>query len=162
MTYIGSEPLPGLAGGTGVTNTGLTINLGSGSSGKVLTSDLSGNGTWQTISVLDITWNTITSATNPNPLAKNNGYIAAGVSPCIFSLPVSAAVGDTFIITGLSSLFTVTQNATQYIFLGIASSLAGIGGSITSTTVSDHVQIVCVQTNIAFKITDSIGNLIFI
>lgn len=39
-------PWTGENGGTGVANTGLTINLGSGASGYVLTSDSSGNGTW--------------------------------------------------------------------------------------------------------------------
>jgi hypothetical protein len=42
-----SFPLSGALGGTGVANTGLTINLGSGSSSYVLTSDSSGNATWQ-------------------------------------------------------------------------------------------------------------------
>lgn len=36
----------GAIGGTGHANTGLTINLGSGSSGYLLTSDSSGNATW--------------------------------------------------------------------------------------------------------------------
>ena len=39
--------LVGANGGTGVANTGLTIDLSSGSTGYVLTSDSSGNGTWQ-------------------------------------------------------------------------------------------------------------------
>ncbi len=39
-------PLVGLYGGTGIANTGLTINLGGGSTGLVLTSDSSGNATW--------------------------------------------------------------------------------------------------------------------
>lgn len=42
--------LSGARGGTGVANTGLTINLGSGSTGYVLTSDSSGNATWQAVS----------------------------------------------------------------------------------------------------------------
>lgn len=39
-------PLTGANGGTGTANTGLTINLASGGTGKLLTSDSSGNGTW--------------------------------------------------------------------------------------------------------------------
>lgn len=38
--------LSGARGGTGVANTGLTINLGSPTTGYVLTSDVSGNATW--------------------------------------------------------------------------------------------------------------------
>lgn len=47
ITIALTTPLSGAFGGTGVANTGLTINLGSGGTGKVLTSDSSGNGTWQ-------------------------------------------------------------------------------------------------------------------
>lgn len=43
-------PLTGANGGTGVANTGLTINLGSATTGYVLTSDSSGNATWQAVS----------------------------------------------------------------------------------------------------------------
>lgn len=39
--------LSGARGGTGVANTGLTINLGSATTGDVLTSDSLGNATWQ-------------------------------------------------------------------------------------------------------------------
>src|SRR5580692_352112 len=42
--------LSGARGGTGVANTGLTINLGSATTGYVLTSDSSGNATWQSVS----------------------------------------------------------------------------------------------------------------
>lgn len=41
--------LSGARGGTGVANTGLTINLGSPTTGYVLTSDVSGNATWQAV-----------------------------------------------------------------------------------------------------------------
>ncbi len=41
-----ANALPGASGGTGVANTGLTINLASGAAGKILTSDSSGNATW--------------------------------------------------------------------------------------------------------------------
>jgi hypothetical protein len=42
-----SGTLSGARGGTGTANTGLSINLGSGSTGYLLTSDSSGNATWQ-------------------------------------------------------------------------------------------------------------------
>jgi hypothetical protein len=43
-------PLTGAKGGTGVDNGILTINLGSATTGYVLTSDASGNATWQAVS----------------------------------------------------------------------------------------------------------------
>ena len=42
-----TAPLAGQYGGTGIANTGLTINLASGASSYLMTSDSSGNGTWQ-------------------------------------------------------------------------------------------------------------------
>lgn len=42
--------LTGTYGGTGVNNGALTINLGSATTGYVLTSDVSGNATWQAVS----------------------------------------------------------------------------------------------------------------
>lgn len=44
-----STPVSGANGGTGVANTGLTINLGSPTTGYVLTSDSSGNATWKSV-----------------------------------------------------------------------------------------------------------------
>lgn len=44
-----TTPLIGQYGGTGVNNAGLTINLGSPTTGYVLTSDVSGNATWQPV-----------------------------------------------------------------------------------------------------------------
>ena len=41
--------IPGTDGGTGINNGALTINLGSATTGYVLTSDVSGNATWQSI-----------------------------------------------------------------------------------------------------------------
>ncbi len=52
-TYV--NLLSGALGGTGVANTGLTINLGSGGVGKVLTSDVSGNATWTALSGVGVT-----------------------------------------------------------------------------------------------------------
>jgi hypothetical protein len=47
LTLGWTGQLSGARGGTGVANTGLTINLGAASTGYILTSDVSGNATWQ-------------------------------------------------------------------------------------------------------------------
>jgi hypothetical protein len=47
--------ITGQYGGTGVANTGLTISLASGGTGKVLSSDVSGNATWAALSGLGVT-----------------------------------------------------------------------------------------------------------
>ncbi len=47
LTMGWTGTLSGARGGTGVANTGLSINLGSATTGYLLTSDSSGNATWQ-------------------------------------------------------------------------------------------------------------------
>lgn len=129
--------------------------LGSGSittsgSGNVITIALSGSG---------FTWNTITSADNVKQILVGNGYVTAGVSQCVLLLPLVAAVGDEFEVTGYTSLFQITQNANQSILFGINTTTTGVGGSLTSTSFGDHVSILCLVANLVFKVIDSQGNL---
>ena len=119
----------------------------------------SGNTVTISISGTGYTWNTITSADNPKQIVAENAYITAGVSQCILVLPLTAVVGDAFIVTGLSSLFQITQNANQSIIFGMLTTTSGVGGSITSTGAGDHVTIVCIQTNLVWKVIDSMANL---
>ncbi len=104
-------------------------------------------------------WHTVTSATNVNPILVFNGYITAGALLTTFVLPAAANIGDMFIVTGYSSLFQIQQNAGQKIYLGSQTTSLGVGGSLSSTMVKDHVEIVCVIANLEFKVVDSIGNL---
>jgi hypothetical protein len=141
--------------GTATASANVIDILGSGGittsgSGNVITITGSGSG---------FTWNTITSATNPTQILVNNGYVTGGVSQCVLLLPLTATVGDTFIVTGLTSLFQITQNANQSIIFGMLKTTTGVGGSITSTGAGDHVTAVCVATNLTWKIIDSIANL---
>ncbi len=145
-----------------VTNSGTAVPalnvleiLGSGGittsgSGNVITISVSGTG---------YTWNTITSADNVKQVLVGNAYITAGVAQCVLLLPLTASVGDSFIITGLSSLFQITQNANQSIIFGMLNTTTGAGGSITSTGSGDHLTVVCVSTNLLWKVIDSMANL---
>lgn len=107
-------------------------------------------------------WNVVTNATNPNSLVKENGYIPKGGVAVQFLLPATAAVGDTFRISGYGNLWTLTQNALQTITLGIVTTTAGIGGSITATNARDTIELVCVAANLEFQIQNGIGNLTFV
>ncbi len=158
----GSGPLPPDVPTEFVTNSGTAVPalnvieiLGSGSitttgAGNVVTISVSGTG---------FTWNTITSAGNPTQIVAENAYITAGSSQCVLVLPVAAAVGDAFIVTGYTSNFQITQNANQSIIFGFQQTTAGVTGSLTSTGFGDHVSVVCVASNLVFKVIDSMGNL---
>lgn len=160
-----NEPIPPEVATEYVTNSGTAVPalnilevLGAGSItttgvGNVITISISGTG---------YTWNTITSADNIKQIVAENAYITSGISQCVLVLPLTANVGDSFIVTGLSSLFQITQNANQSIIFGMLTTTTGVGGSITSTGAGDHVTVVCVSTNLVFKIIDSMANLLVI
>ena len=123
---------------------------------------LNGSGTI-TISALTagFAWNEVTSATNPNSLVKENGYIPKGAPVVTFVLPAAAAQGDCFKIAGYGNLWTLTQNALQSIRLGNQVSTAGVLGAVTATNIKDCIELVCVTANTEFQIVNSVGNLTF-
>jgi hypothetical protein len=124
---------------------------------------VSGTGTtlWEKIPTgpSSLTWNIVTSATNPNSLVTSNGYIPKGAGVVVFILPAAAAVGDTFRIAGYGNLWTLTQNAGQLIFMGNQTTTAGVGGSLEATQIKDTAEIVCVTANTEFHILSSMGNI---
>jgi len=146
---IGSTAAPNIKVGTLTPGAGISITNGSGSISIASTSG-------------GFSWHEITSATNPNSLVAQNGYIAKGAGVVTFVLPASAAVGDTIKIAGYGNLWTLTQNALQSITLGAQMTTIGVGGSITATQVRDSLEMVCVATNTEFQIISSVGNLTFV
>jgi hypothetical protein len=104
------------------------------------------------------TWNVVTSALNPITLTAGNGYICKGLTPVQFVLPAAASVGDSYKIIGYSNLWTIAQNATQSITIGIVTSTIGIFGSVTATTVSDGLELICVTANTEFFEVGMQGN----
>ena len=96
-----------------------------------------------------ITWNTITSADNITQIVAGNGYICRGSSQCVLVLPVAPNIGDTFIVCAVTSLFQITENASQMIRMGSATSTAG-SGNLTANSAGDYVEIVYVGSNLFF------------
>ena len=96
-----------------------------------------------------VTWNdtTGTSAT----LATANGYVADNASLVTFTLPSTAAFGDSYIVQGKGAGgWKVAQNASQQIQLGSSATTSGTGGSLASTNQWDALEIVCVTANTTF------------
>lgn len=121
-----------------------------------------GAGDTITINTNAFDWNVVTSATNPNSLVKNNGYIPKGAGVVTFVLPAAAAIGDMFAIAGYGNLWTLTQNANQSVTLGVKTTSVGVLGSVTATQVRDSIMLICVETNTEFQIINGIGNLTFV
>ena len=145
---IGSTALPNIRVSTLSVGPGIAVTNGAGS--ITLSTNTGG-----------FAWHEITSATNPNNLLKQNGYVTKGAGVVTFLLPTSASVGDTFTIAGYGNLWTITQNALQSITLGSQSSAIGVGGSVSATQVRDSITLVCVTLNTEFQIISGVGNLIF-
>ena len=110
-----------------------------------------GPGATVTIDVISfgLNWSVITASTKT--ISVNEGYFANNVSGVSFTLPTTAAVGDLFIVTNISSGgFTILQNALQSIRIGTAVSTIGITGSIASTALGDSVILICSVANTNF------------
>lgn len=119
----------------------------------------SGSTVTVTVTAAAFDWNVVTSATNPNSLVAENGYIAKGAGAVTFLLPATAAIGDTFRIVGYGNLWTLTQNAGQTVFIGMDATTGGVGGSLTATNARDVIELLCVTANTEFEVVNVIGNL---
>lgn len=102
--------IDGQYGGTGIANTGLTINLGSATAGYVLTSDVSGNATWAanpgTGSVTTLNGDTGSATASGGAITVTGGVtgLTTSGSGSTLTLTGTLVVGNGG--TGLSSLTT--------------------------------------------------------
>ena len=154
-------PVSGANGGTGVANTSKTITLGgnlttSGAFASTFTMSNTTSVTFPVSGTLATTAQVITSvdqASGSATLAPNNRYICDnGASLITFTLPVSAAVGDTYIIVGGSSGgWTIAQLANQIIHVGSNPSTTGATGSVASSNRYDCVILSCVVANLEWS-----------
>lgn len=105
------------------------------------------------------TWNVITGTSSG--IVAQNGYIANNAGQVTLTLPSTAAVGDTFKVTGINNAtgWKIAQNSGQIIHFGTSNTTLGTGGSLTSTAAKDSVEIVCVIANTDFNVFSSIGNI---
>lgn len=123
-----------------------------------ITTSGSGNTVTITGSGAGITWSTVTAATQA--LVAQNGYVINRATAVTLTLPVTAAVGDTFYITGLGAGgWIIAQNGGQQIHFGASATTVGAGGSLASTNRYNTITLVCSVTNTTFNVLASIGNI---
>jgi hypothetical protein len=122
------------------TFTGRTFQAGTGIS-LTNASGISGN-TTITATGGGIAWVDVTGPTQA--MSVNTGYTADdGGTLITFTLPTSAALGDTVIVQGKGSgLFTITYGTGQQIIFGTATSTA-TSGNVSSNKASDQIQLRC-------------------
>jgi hypothetical protein len=139
---IGSSGTPSIVAGPLSAGTGISITNGSGS----ISIAASGGG---------FTWTKVSSAT---PLVAGNGYITNNGAGVTFTLPATAAIGDTFRVVRDTGAWTIAQNAGQKINIGMVSTTVGIGGSLVSLQDGDSVELLCTTVDTEFTIISDKGN----
>jgi hypothetical protein len=103
-------------------------------------------------------WNEANSASVS--LVASNAYVVNNGFQVVFTLPVTAALGDEFQIQGLSaSGWKIAQNNGQNIQVGNISSTVGMAGSVDATNQFDAIKIVCTVPDTTFNAEFLVGRL---
>jgi hypothetical protein len=94
-------------------------------------------------------------------MAVNTGYTSdAGASLVTFTLPATAAIGDSVEINGKNAGgYTIAQAAGQVIHYGNQVTTVGVTGSLASSNQWDCVKLRCVTANTTWTVVSSTGNL---
>lgn len=102
-----------------------------------------------------LTWSTVTAATLA--AAVNNAYVLNHAStPCVVTLPVTAALGSKISLRGLagSGGWTATANTGQTIQFGNTSS--STAGSWSSTNAGDSCDLECIVANTTWALSNAV------
>lgn len=106
--------------------------------------------------LIDYAWSVVNSTTAAQ---KRNGYIVSGPSQVIFTLPVTANIGDTFKIINYNGGWQLNQNTGQTLYMGTQATTSGSSGYCATTQIHESVTIICVVQNTDFLIQSSMGNI---
>lgn len=150
ITYDGFAATTYGGGGGGSAETG--IPAGAGYQGIVIVTEYISEHSTGTEYYEEITAATKTIVVNYTYGANRGGGVA-------FTLPPTATVGSHFTIIGIAGLWSVAQNALQYVKIGSTTSTIGVTGSITATNAADSVTFVCVVADTGWVATSSMGNI---
>lgn len=130
-------------------------------SGYVLTSNgVSADPSFQPAAAAPaFTWTVVTGATQA--LTANNGYFANRAGIVTFTLPSTAAVGDTFQVAQMHAgqTWVLNYNSGQKIYIGTTSTTTS-SGNLTSTADGDWIEIVCRVANTDFQCNIRSGNIL--
>jgi len=141
--------------GTG-TFSGRTFQAGTGIS--LTNADGTAGNTTIAVTGGGLTWVVVSGTTQA--MAVNTGYTVNNGSLVTLTLPSSAAVGDTIVVSGLGAGgWTIAQNASQLIHVGAVATTTGVGGSIASTNRYDAITFTCVVANNEWITRATVGNL---
>jgi hypothetical protein len=91
-------------------------------------------------------------------LAIGNGTIADNVAQVTLTLPVTIAVGQRVGAAGKGAGgYQIAQNAGQIIHVAGSATTTGVGGSLTSTSQFDCLELLCITANTTFVVRNSEG-----
>jgi len=147
-----------VCGGTTSTNPLQSADSGISNSGYVLTSTGSSSlPTWQATATA-FTWNVSTGSTQA--CAVNNGYFANYNGTLAFTLPSTAAVGDTIQIAQMyaGQGFTVAVNTGETIYIGNTNTTITTG-TLASTDDGDWIELVCRVADTDWQCNVKSGNI---
>lgn len=111
-----------------------------------------------------VNWSTVSTDTN---MQTNNFYFVNGAGPISMTLPVTAAVGDSVEVIGISDFqISINQNAGQSIIYLNESTTNGVLGVLLQLTTggiySGSVKLICYEANIGWIIEYGSGNWSFV
>lgn len=135
----------------GYDNTGAFSDVAIGANLSLVSGVLSASGG-------GLTYNEVTTTTVA--LAVNNGYVMNNSSTVVGTLPSTAAQFSIIRIFGKGAGgWSVAQNAGQTIHFDGNNTTTGTGGSLSSQSTFDCMDLLCITANTDFLVTSSIGNI---
>jgi len=104
-----------------------------------------------------VVWNEVFG---PTAMLVNNGYVANNSSVVTLSLPPTSAFGDILRIVGKGAGgWQITQGAGQIIHFGDQNTTVGAGGSVSSQSTFDIIELLCTTANTNWTELSTQGNL---